>query len=211
MQDKINIIALVAGASTLLLIAISIFVPWWSLTVGNPAIASVNVSPVNLNLALLGNSLIFPLILALNIGSAITLVAGGIIMVIYGLKPNKSYSKKLLCWGYKKPLYAVILFSAALIAMFFMVPHFSGFTLPLTGSSVMSLPHGLAPDGVSISVNVSAGLGWPFYFAIVVAGLCVAARVYHRKVAVVDTSLPPPPPPPQQEEFKHFSLSPTQI
>jgi hypothetical protein len=197
MQDKINIIALVAGISTLVLIAISIFVPWWSLTVGNPAIAAIEVSPVNLNLALLGNSLTFPLIYALNIASAITLAAGGIIMVIYGLKPNKSYSKKLLCWGYKKPLYAVILFVAALIAMYFMVSNFSGFTLPLTGAGVMSLPQGMAPDGVSISVNVSAGFGWPFYFAIVVAGLCVAARVYHRKAAVADTTLPLPPPPPQ--------------
>jgi hypothetical protein len=198
MQDKINIIALVAGLSTLVLIAISIFVPWWSLRVGTPAIASIEVSPVNLNLALMGNSLTFPLILALNIASAITLAAGGIIMVIYGLKPNKHYSKKLLGFGYKKPLYAVILFVAALMAMFFLVPHFSGFTIPLTGSSILSFPQGMAPDGVSISVNVSAGFGWPFYFAIVVAGLCVAARVYHKKLAEMDTALPPPPPPPSQ-------------
>jgi hypothetical protein len=50
----------------------------------------------------------------------------------------------------------------------------------------------MAPDGTSISVNVSAGLGWPFYFAIVVAGLCVVTRVYHRKIAVADTKLLPP-------------------
>jgi hypothetical protein len=194
-QNKTNVVALVAGILTLVLIAISIFVPWWSLRVGNPAIASIGVSPVNLNLALMGNSLIFPLIYALNIASAITLAAGGIIMVIYGLKPNKPYSKKLLGWGYKKPLYAVILFSAGLIAMFFLVPHFSGFTIPLTGSSILSLPQGIAPDGTSISVNVSAGFGWSFYFAIVVAGSCVVARVYHRKIAVADTTLLPPPPP----------------
>jgi hypothetical protein len=195
MQNKTNIIALVAGILTLVLIAISIFVPWWSLTVGNPAIAVIDVSPVNLNLALLGSSLTFPLIYALNIASAITLAAGGVIMIIYGLKPNKHYSKKLLGFGYKKPLYAVILFVAALMAMFFLVPYFSGFTIPLTGSSIIALPQGMAPDGVSISVNVSAGFGWPFYVAIVVAGLCVAARVYHRKLVAMDTGLPPPPPP----------------
>jgi hypothetical protein len=194
-QNKTNPVALVAGILTLVLIAISIFVPWWSLRVGNPAIASIEVSPVNLNLALMGNSLIFPLIYALNIATAITLAAGGIIMIIYGLKPNKPYSKKLLGWGYKKPLYAVILFSTGLIALFFLVPHFSGFTIPLTGSSSLSLPQGMAPDGTSISVNVSTGFGWPFYFAIVVAGLCVVTRVYHRKIAVADTTLLPPPPP----------------
>ena len=195
MQNKTNPVALVAGILTLVLISFSIFVPWWSLRVGNPAIASIEVSPVNLNLALMGNSLIFPLIYALNIASAITLVVGGMIMIIYGLKPNKPYSKKLLGWGYKKPLYAVILFSAGLIAMFFLVPHFSGFTIPLTGSSSLSLPQGMAPDGTNISVNVSAGFGWPFYFAIVVAGLCVVTRVYHRKIGVADKTLLLPPPP----------------
>ena len=73
MQNKINIVALVAGISTLVLIVISIFVPWWQLVVGNPSIATVNISPVNLNLALLGNSLTVPLVLAINIAVALTL------------------------------------------------------------------------------------------------------------------------------------------
>ena len=193
-MQKINVIALVAGISTLLLIAISIFVPWWQFTVGNPAIASVNVSPVNWNLALLGNSITVPLIFALNLASALTLAAGGIIMLIYSVRPNKSYSKKLLGFGYKKPLYAVIMFVIALVSMSFVVQNFSGFAVPLTGSSAVSLPQSMVPDGTSISVNVSAAFVWPFYFAIVVAGLCVAARVYHRKVVAVDTALPPPPP-----------------
>ena len=197
MQSKINIIALAAGISTLLLIAISLFVPWWQFNVGNPAIASVNVSPVNLNLAFLGDSLTIPLVYALNIASALSLASGGIIMLIYSLRPNKSYSKKLLGFGYKKPLYAVILFVAALISMSFLVPTFSGFAIPLTGSGSMSLPRGMAPDGVNISVAVSAGFVWPFYFAIVVAGLCVAARFYHRKLDANDAVLPLPPPPPQ--------------
>ena len=195
MQNKINIIALAAGISTLLLIAISIFVPWWQFNVGNPAIASVNVSPVNLNLALLGDSLTIPLIYALNIASALSLASGGIIMLIYSVRPNKSYSKKLLGFGYKKPLYAVILFIVALISMSFMVPIFSGFAIPLTGSGAMSLPQSMVPNGANVSIAVSAGFGWPFYFAIVVAGLCVAARVYHRKLVAKDAVLPPPPPP----------------
>ena len=195
MQSKINIIALAAGISTLLLIAISIFVPWWRLAVGNPAIASVNVSPVNLNLALLGDSLTIPLVYALNIASALSLASGGIIMLIYSVRPNRSYSKKLLGFGYKKPLYSVILFIVALLSMSFMVQRFSGFAIPLAGSGAMSLPGSMVPDGVNVSVAVSAGFGWPFYFALVVAGLCVAARVYHRKLVANDAVLPPPPPP----------------
>lgn len=193
MQNNINIIALVAGISTLLLIVISLFVPWWQLAVGNPAIATVNVSPVNLNLALLGNSITVPLIYALNIASALSLASGGIIMLIYSVRPNKSYSKKLLGFGYKKPLYAVIIFVIALISMSALVQRFSGFAIPLAGSGAMSLPEGMVPNGANISVDFSAGFGWSFYFAIVVAGLCVAARVYQRKAAV-DKSLPPLPP-----------------
>ena len=195
MQNKFNVIALAAGVSTLLLIAISLFVPWWQFTVGNPAIATVNVSPVNLNLDLLGNSLTVPIVYALNIASALSLASGGIIMLIYSVRPNKSYSKKLLGFAYKKPLYAVILFIIGLLSMSFIAQRLSGFAIPVTGSSAMTLPQSMMPDGANVSVNVSAGFGWPFYFAIVVAGLCVAARVYHRKVTSVDTALPPPPPP----------------
>lgn len=162
---------------------------------GSPAIATVNVSPVNFNLALLGNSLTVPLIVALNIASALSLASGGIIMLIYSVRPDKSYSKKLLGFGYKKPLYAVILFAVGLLVTFFIVQRVSGFSFPLVGSGAMSLPESMRPDGANISVNVSAGFGWPFYLAIVVAGLCVAARFYHRKIAITDTSLPPPPPP----------------
>ena len=115
-------------------------------------------------------------------------------MLIYSLRPDKSYSKKLLGFAYKKPLYAVIMFIIALVSMSFAVQNFSGFAVPLSGASALSLPQNMAPDGTSISVNVSAAFVWPFYFAIVVAGLCVAARVYHRKVVAVDTALPPPPP-----------------
>ena len=194
LMQKVNIIALVAGISTLLLIVISLFVPWWQFTVGNPAIASVDVSPVNWNLALLGNSITVPLIFALNLASALSLASGGIIMLIYSVRPNKPYSKKLLGFGYKKPLYAVVLFVVALFSISFIVQRFSGFAFPLTGSGALSLPQGIIPDGTNISVNVSAAFVWPFYFAIVVAGLCVAARVYHRKVVAVDTALPPPPP-----------------
>ncbi len=193
MLNKINIVALVAGISTLLLIAISIFVPWWHFIVGNPAIATVNVSPVNVNLALLGDSFTVPLIYALNIASALTLASGGITMLIYSLRPNKSYSMKLLGFGYKKPLYALIIFVITLVAMSFIVQKISGFAFPVIGSVATTIPQSMLPDGANVSINVSAAFGWPFYFAIVVAGMCVAARFYHRKVVAIDATVPPPP------------------
>ncbi len=188
MQNKINLIALIAGISSLLLIAISVFVPWWRVTVGNPAIASVNFSPVYFNLALFGTPITIPLILAMNIACILTLAAGGTIMLIYSIKPDKSYSKRLLGFGYKKPLYAVILFVIELIGLTVLAKAFSGFSVPLIGAGVLNIPSTMIPgSGVNVSVNVLAAFEWPFYFAIVVAGLCIATKFYHRKILVTAT------------------------
>jgi hypothetical protein len=208
MQRQINHVALAAGILTLVLIAISVFVPWWQLSVGEPAMATVKVSLVNFNFTLFGNILTIPLIYALNIASLLTLAAGGIIMLAYSLYPTKSYSKQLLGFGYKKPLYAVILFVIALLGMYFSVRYLARMDFPLNGSGTMGLPEAMANMGVNVNVSVpvSAYLGWPFYLAIVVAALCIAARFYHRKIVMpapptvnpvaADQMVAPPPPPP---------------
>jgi hypothetical protein len=193
-KNKVNIIALVAGISTLLLIAVSVFVPWWQFTVGRPAIAQLNFSPVNFNVALLGNSITVPLILALNIACLLTLLSGGIVMLIYSLTATKPYSKRLLGFAYKKPLYAVIFFVLELIVLSVLVKLISGLNLSLFGPSTLQLPPNIAPSGVSISVSVLGAFEWPFYLAAVAAGLCVAARLYHRKITAnaVTPILPQP-------------------
>ena len=113
-------------------------------------------------------------------------------MLIYSVKPDKSYSKKLLGFSYNKPLFAVILFVVELIALTLIAKSIGGFNVPLMGPGIIQLPQ--MAQGVTISVSVLAAFDWPFYFAIVVAGICVAARLFHRKV--VGQPLPPPPPPP---------------
>jgi hypothetical protein len=193
-MQKINLIALVAGISTLLLIAVSVFVPWWQFTVGKPAFAQVNFSPVNLNFSILGNPLTIPLIWAMNLACLLTLTSGGIVLLIYSIMPTKPYAKRLLGFGYKKPLYAVILFVIELISLSTLVKAYSGFDFPLIGSGILRIPQTMIPGGgVSISVSVLAAFGWPFYFAIVVAGLCIAARFYHRKIPLPLQPAPPSP------------------
>ena len=201
MTRKINYIALAAGILTLALIAISLFVPWWQFTVGDPAIAQVNLSPVTYNLALFGTILTMPLVYALTLGSMLTLIAGGVIMLVYAVYPNKSYSKQLLGFGYKKPLYAVILFGVALLALYFSATYLGGMNVPLSGSATMGLPKAVGDIGVGVQVKVNSSLNWPFYLAIVVAALCIAARLYHKKIeetpaTQVNLVAPPPPPPP---------------
>lgn len=176
MENKINFVALAAGISSLVLIAISMFVPWWQFTIGSPANVQVNFSPVNFNFSHSGTSISIPLIWALNIACLLTLLAGALILTIYAVKPTKSYSKQLLGFGYKKPLYTVVAFVAILAALTLVLQFAAGINFPINGSAIIS------PKGSSQSASASAVLEWPFYFAVVVAGLSVAARLVHGKV-----------------------------
>jgi hypothetical protein len=201
MARQINYVALAAGVLTLVLVAVSAFVPWWQFSVGNPSFATVNFSPVNFNFALFNTFMTVPLIWALNVASLLILLAGGISLLIYSVLPTKSYAKPLLGFGYKKPLYAFIIFIVELLILYFSATLLSGMNFPLIGSAALTLPSAFIPGGVSVSVVVSAAFGWTFYFAIVVVALCIAARFYHKKAAAqpatpVTLAAPTAPPPP---------------
>jgi len=198
---QINYVALIAGALSLILVAVSWFVPWWQFSVGNPAIATVNFSPVNFNFALFDTMLTIPLIVALNIAVLLILLAGGVAMLVYSAIPTSKYAKQVLGFGYKKPFYALILFLMELGVLYFSATLLTGISFPLMGEGALVLPASIAPGGVNVSVTVSAGFGWTFYLAVAVVALCIVARVFHRKAAnpkpaVSTPDNPPPPPPP---------------
>jgi hypothetical protein len=178
MFNKINLVGLAAGISMLILLVISYFVPWWIFSIGT--VAQINLSPVNFSMALFGETLNQPLIWAMNMVGILTLLSAGIIMIVYSVMPNKSYSKKLLGYGYNKPVFAVVMFAAELIVMYYSVTALAGFAFPNMGSSTLGIPAG---DTVSVSMTATGSLMWPFYFAIAVAALCVFARIYHGKIA----------------------------
>lgn len=191
MKAKLNWFGLVGGILTILVVVFSVFYPWWQLTVsGNFGDSSIsvqgdlkaNVSPVNTNFGFLGTSFTIPLITALNIVSLLSLVASGIVMLIYSVIPAKPYSKHLLGFAYKKPLLILIFFVAGLIAISLIVQAIVGIGIPLMGSTTVTLPQFFS-SSVTISVLLSAGFQWPFWLAVIAAGLCIAARLYHKKVA----------------------------
>jgi hypothetical protein len=205
---QINFVALIASVMTFVLIAVSVFVPWWQLTVGNPVFVTVNFSPVNFNFSLFNTLLTVPLIWALNLACLLTLLAGGIGLLVYSILPTKPYAKSVLGFGYKKPLYAFILFIVELLVLYFSATMLTGASFPLVGSSVLALPSALIPGGIDISIDVSAAFGWTFYLAIVVVALCLAVRVFHKRITgslaqVVNqsdqTDQHTPPPPPQSK------------
>jgi hypothetical protein len=180
---KFNWFGLAGGAITILMIAVSLFSPWWQLTVGDDLL-TINASPVNMALGFLGTSFTIPLIVALNIVSILSLLASGIVMLIYSIIPRKSYSKHLLGFGYKKPLYAVLFFIIGLIVTTVICQAVLNFNIPLVGSTTSTFPIPFI-SGVTLSVLLSAGFQWSFWLAVVAAALCIAARLYHKKVAAV--------------------------
>jgi hypothetical protein len=178
---KFNWFGLAGGAITLVVIAVSLFYPWWQLTVGDDLL-KVNASPVNTNFGVLDTSFTIPFILALNIVSLLTLLASGIAMIVYSIIPRKSYSKHLLGFGYKKPLFTVLFFVIGLVVTTVILQAVLSLNVPLMGSTTSTLPIPFV-SGVTLSVLLSAGFQWSFWLAVVAAALCIAARLYHRKVA----------------------------
>ena len=178
---KFNWFALAGGVTTLLVIAVSIVTPWWQLTVGDD-LMTVNASPVNMNLGFLDASFTIPFILALNIVSILGLLASAITMLIYAVIPRKSYSMHLLGFGYKKPLYTVLFFIIGLVVTTTICQAVINLNIPLMGSTTSTLPIPFI-DGITLTVLLSAGFQWSFWLAVVAATLCIAARIYHGKVA----------------------------
>jgi hypothetical protein len=179
--SKINWFGIAGGALTLIVIVVSLYNPWWQLTIGEN-LMKVNASPMNTNFGLLGTQFTIPLIYALNLGSILTFLFSGIIMLIYAVIPTKPYSKDLLGFSWKKPLYSVIFSVVGLSIIILIAQTVLGISIPLMGTGTIILPSSLTM-GINISVLVSAAFQWPFWLAIVAASLCICARIYHRKLS----------------------------
>ena len=178
---KVNWFGLAGGVTTLLMIAASMVYPWWQLTVGDNLL-TVAVSPVRMNLGFFDTWSTVPFIWALTLVGIFGLLASAIAMLIYSVLPRKSYSMHLLGFGYKKPLYAVLFFVIGLVAVTLILQTVLNFNFPIMGSTTNTLPLPLG-SGVTVSVVLSAGFQWSFGLAIVAAALCLAARIYHKKVS----------------------------
>jgi hypothetical protein len=187
----VNWFALVGGALTLVLAVTSLSVPWWQLTVGQ-TLAKIGFSPVNLSMDIMGYSVALPIITAINWMFMVLLVFAGTVLAVYSFMPLMPYSKRLLTFAYKKPLATLIGFliilllitnSGAIVGLIIGGSKTSGADLnvPWSGAKTLQLPSSIS-QGVVSGVYVSAEVGWTFWLAVTVAGLCIAARIYHRKL-----------------------------
>lgn len=199
MNARINWVGLAGGSATLALVAVSFFVPWWFLSV--EGFIRANVSPTNTNFDFLNNTFAIPLLMALNIVALLTLVASGVVMLVYSVFPAKPYSKHLLGFAYKKPLFTLIFFVVSLVAIILIVQSIFDLSVPLSGSAILAPPTS-ETGGTTITFLATTGFLWPFWLAAVASGLCIAARIYHGKVA------PPEKIPEQPVQQQHPAETP---
>lgn len=183
MQTRVNWFGLAGGIATIAVLIVSLFYPWWQLKVGD-GLVTADASPLNTSFDVLGTSFTIPLLWAMNIASMLTFLVSGITMIIYSLIPAKSYSKTLLNFAYKKPLYTLLTFVIFLFVSTLLVQLLLHFTVPLAGSTNSEFPIPLI-QGTNVSMLISAGFQLPFWLAIAAAGLCIAARIYHKRVVSV--------------------------
>ena len=175
-----NWFGLAGGALSLAVVAISFIYPWWQLIIGDN-IVTVNVSPVTTGVNIFGTMLTIPLLLAINLTGLLTLATAGVAMIIYSVIPTRSYSRHILGFGYRKPLYSVVFFVITLVVIIVLVKNFVNLSIPLYGSGTITLPQEMI-QGATVTAQVSSGFLWPFWTQIAAAALCIGARIYHTKV-----------------------------
>ncbi len=201
LSSKLNWFSLAGGMVTVMLIAVSLFVPWWQLRVGDSLIIA-NVSPLYTNFDLVGNSFTLPAIMALNISCILLSLIGAILILVYSVRPTKPYAKTLLSFSFATPLIFLVIFVIGLMALTFIVQMMFNISFPLAGSANIQLPSN-ATQGADVSVQVTGEFLWPFYLAIASSVLCIGARLYHKRILPPDapasvtlTTTPPSAAPP---------------
>jgi len=192
---RLNWFALAAGALMLVVVALSIFTPWWKLQIGSgTGFVAVNANPFYTNISLLKLNFVIPILFAINIATIALFTASGVIFIVYSIKPTKSYSKHLLSYGWKRPLYTIIGFIVVIMVILYVAPdviNSMGHTstvpvplVPLIGSSVIQLPSSMFgnSNSIQIGITVITTFEYTFYLGVAAAALGIVARIYHRKV-----------------------------
>lgn len=181
--NRINWFGLAGGLTVVVLVfaSVAFAYPWWQLEVGE-GFFEAHTSPMNTNFSLLGNMLTIPLVYFLNLTCLLSLIASAVAMLFYSVLPTKSYSKDLLGFAYKKPLVTLLVFVIGLLIVTYAAGLLFQISFPMVGSTTVRLPASMS-GGTEINVPIVTSFTWIFWLAVVAAALCIAARLYHKRIA----------------------------
>jgi hypothetical protein len=179
----VNWFGLAGGVATIAVIIFSVLmgVPWWQLAIGH-GVGQINVSPLRFGFDLLGDPVSLPLIFFLNLVSLLLLTMAAAGLLVYSIIPNRKYSKQLLGFAYKKPLYTVVLFIGSLLVATVAVGNFLEDNIPISGEATLLLPASIS-QGAKVSVPIVTGFTWVFYLVLAATVFCIAARFYDKRIA----------------------------
>ncbi len=187
---SINFLGIVAG---MLMIMLPFLGPWWIARVGEGAM-EIALSPFDISITLLGQPIQSDLVDLGLLATKIAMIVTGVLLIIGSLSSRSWWSKHLVRLGVMKPFWAVVglivllVISAILInnVLHHVISNFvevSGVTMEfqvpyIIGRSTTTIDVG----GIAtITAPIQLSLTTPFYAAIAVSVLGIAARIYHRR------------------------------
>ena len=181
-------LACAVTAATLVLLSFLYASPWWQAEIGDD-MARANISPLDYNANLIGTSIGVPIIWFMNLACKLTFIACAVAFLIYSVATQKSYSKKLLNFAYKKPIIIFISFVVMLVVASYIVGSFIGRSVPLSGTSTLRISVG----EVTADIPISTGFTWVFWLSATTTVLALVAKIYDWKIIrpAFPTTTPP--------------------
>lgn len=173
---KLNILGLLAGVM-LLYVSLS-GKPWWVLIGGSmeePTFLA-EVSPFKVNIAILGKTVLIPMLPYLNLAATLSLLIASTGIIIGSLSISRDWSKPLISL---KGLGIPLIFLATLYFGLQATQTYVGASIPLSGgfNLVYNIPYG---DAIITSQTPSRTLIAPEYWIALTAGiLSLIAKIIH--------------------------------
>ena len=178
MMRNINWPGLLSIAFMLLILYASLAygAPWWRLEVGD-GLGHANVSPLDIEIEVMGNAIDVPLLKFITFGTKATWAIVAAIMLVYSLDASPKNSKTLLNLSYRKPVYYVAAMILIGLVGRLAVGEYLQISIPFVGTSNLTFH----AQGDTVSMPLKASLTWLFWAAMACASLSVATRLYHEK------------------------------
>ncbi len=181
---RINWFGVTAG---ILMLMLPFLGPWWRLRVGD-GLAEIATSPFHISGSMMGKAIsISSLVSYIVLATKITVLIAGVFMLLASLLPDRWWSRRLFKFGRMKVFWMVI----GLVVMLVVAAAIANKVLPgfLPAGVQLSIPYVSGSTNVVVDMGdaqaifpLSMGLGGAFIAAIVTAALCIAARIYNRRL-----------------------------
>ncbi len=191
---SINWFGLVAGA---LMLIIPFLGPWWQATVGTGAM-EVALSPFDYSISLLGQPISSTLVGYFLLAAKLSVIIGGLLMIVGSVGAKRWWGRRLVRFGAMKVFWMLIGLIVLLVLGAFLLNSIlpgmlsgmaggaGGVTMQINAPYIIGSTMSTVQIGTmaTITAPITASLTWVFWFAVVVAALGFAARIYHRRFTV---------------------------